>query len=159
MSALRRAQLLPRSGIGVLAPWLVIAPPGIPAIRIDLRLLDRVRMHSEPGVVLVCRDLEVALDIADGLEAAHRVVVEAAPWTLENNGADKPLPAGDPHDRANRPASFGRLAIMSSSPDGEPRSDDTLAGFIYELTEPTMLVGRTDTNHVIINHRSISRVH
>ena len=36
-----RQRLLPRSGIGVEAPWLVIAPPGNPIIRLDARLLDR----------------------------------------------------------------------------------------------------------------------
>src|SRR5439155_6207148 len=39
-----RTKLLPRSGIGVEAPWLVIAPPGNPIIRLDARLLDRVEL-------------------------------------------------------------------------------------------------------------------
>src|SRR5690242_10640332 len=39
-----RTRLLPRSGIGVDAPWLVIAPPGNPIIRLDARLLDRVEL-------------------------------------------------------------------------------------------------------------------
>jgi len=43
-TALDRARLLPRSGIGVDAPWLVIAPPGNPIIRLDARLLDRVEL-------------------------------------------------------------------------------------------------------------------
>ena len=41
-----RAKLLPRSGIGVIAPWLVIMPPGNPAICIDLRMLDGVRIGA-----------------------------------------------------------------------------------------------------------------
>ncbi len=36
--------LLPRSGIGVDGPYLVIAPPGNPAISLDSRLLDRVEL-------------------------------------------------------------------------------------------------------------------
>lgn len=34
--------LLPRSGIGVNGPYLIIAPPGNPAIALDARLLDRI---------------------------------------------------------------------------------------------------------------------
>lgn len=37
-------ELLPRSGIGVRVPYLVIAPPGNPAISLDARLLDRVEL-------------------------------------------------------------------------------------------------------------------
>jgi len=40
--------LLPRSGVAVVAPWLVIAPAGNPIIRLDLRLLDRVEIRPEP---------------------------------------------------------------------------------------------------------------
>lgn len=36
-----RSQLLPRSGIGVVGPWLVIALVDAPVVRLDLRLLDR----------------------------------------------------------------------------------------------------------------------
>ena len=39
-----RSELLPRSGIGVDAPYLVIAPPGNPVISLDARLLDRVEL-------------------------------------------------------------------------------------------------------------------
>jgi hypothetical protein len=38
----KEGALLLRSGIGVEGPFLVIAPPGNPAIRLDARLLDRI---------------------------------------------------------------------------------------------------------------------
>lgn len=180
MDTLRRAELLPKSGIGVVAPWLVIAPPGNPVIRIDLRLLDRVELigkadiegddggegdAAETGssderrdVLLVCGDLEVALVVADGPEAAARIAAEALPWTREHGGEEKPLPTALARDRTG-PASFGRLVVMSSTPDAEVCSDDELAGYVYELTEPVMRVGRTDDNHIIIKHRSISGDH
>ncbi|NVB81974.1 MAG: hypothetical protein HOV81_26570 [Kofleriaceae bacterium] len=101
MDALHRAQLLPKSGVGVVAPWLVIAPPGNAIIRIDLRLLDRVRLHGddegdEPddahdalsNLILVCGDLEIAIYVADGPEAVQRIRAEAAPWTRDNGGVD-----------------------------------------------------------------------
>jgi len=41
---LSRGDLLPRSGIGISGPHLVIAPPGNPVIGLDARLLDRVEL-------------------------------------------------------------------------------------------------------------------
>ena len=180
MDFLRREKLLPKSGVGVVGPWLVIAPPGNPVIRIDLRLLDRTELlgeiderdaaHDDPDapdavsdrrrdVILVCGDLEVALYIADGAEAAERIVADSAPWTRENGGAEKPTPNANVPDRASRSTSYGRLVVISSTPDAEIRPDDELAGCVYELTKPAMLVGRTSDNDIIIDHRSISRDH
>lgn len=126
--------LLPRSGIGVDGPYLVIAPPGNPVIRLDSRLLDRVELIGRsptvpyalstaaaggavagalsviPGGVFLCagmaylaherfsegrrrsrsRDLllalgnlEVALHVADGPEAAKRIADALSPYTRE----------------------------------------------------------------------------
>ncbi len=41
--------LLPRSGIGLDGPHLVIAPPGNPAIALDARLLDRIELINRSG--------------------------------------------------------------------------------------------------------------
>jgi hypothetical protein len=105
-----RTQLLPRSDVGVMAPWLVIAPPENPIIRVDLRLLDSVGIcsdhdegadaeelageHGESSpqtaqqdprceLVLCCNGLEVGVYIADGREAVERLVAEALPLTRE----------------------------------------------------------------------------
>ncbi len=56
-----RTKLLPRSGIGVGAPWLLIAPPGNPVIRLDARLLDRVELIGRsPTAPLVASGLATA---------------------------------------------------------------------------------------------------
>jgi hypothetical protein len=129
-----RARLLPRSGIGVDGPWLVIAPPGNPIIRLDARLLDRIELIGRsptaplvaaavaaaglgaaalsliPGGIFACvglgylaqerfgearrrarsrdlllalGDLEVALHVADGPEAAKRIADQLAPYTRD----------------------------------------------------------------------------
>lgn len=96
---LDRSRLLPRSGLAVLPPWLIIAPPGNPIIRLDLRALDLIAVRAEhdnepdeddvPGddrrsdVVLVCGDLEVAIYIADGPDAVAEIVRQARPFTRE----------------------------------------------------------------------------
>ncbi|HEY5920144.1 MAG TPA: hypothetical protein VIV11_00680 [Kofleriaceae bacterium] len=97
-----RSKLLPRSGVGVVEHWLVIAPPGNPVIRIDLRGLDCIELLEEDeterraatdrpedwasNVILSCGDLDVGFYIADGSEAAQRIVREAAPMTREGGG-------------------------------------------------------------------------
>jgi hypothetical protein len=143
-----RGRLLPRSGIGVDGPWLVIAPPGNPVIRLDARLLDRVELIGRsptaplitsgiatagvaaaalsivPGGVFACAglaylaherfsearrrsksrdlllalgDLEVALHIADGPEAAKNISDELAPYTR-----DAPITRPEVYEDAKR---------------------------------------------------------
>jgi pSer/pThr/pTyr-binding forkhead associated (FHA) protein len=59
---------------------------------------------------------------------------------------------------------------VKGSPDGTPVTDEArharlvvmssnFAGVEYELTEPSTVLGRTDENDIVINHRSISRNH
>ncbi len=143
-----RTRLLPRSGIGVEAPWLVIAPPGNPIIRLDARLLDRVELIGRsptaplvasgiatagvaaaalslvPGGVFACAglaylaherfsearrrsrsrdlllalgDLEVALHVADGPEAAKGIAEQLAPYTR-----DAPITRPEVYEDAKR---------------------------------------------------------
>ena len=146
--AIDRQRLLPRSGIGVDAPWLVIAPPGNPIIRLDARLLDRVELIGRsptapliasglatagvaaaalsvvPGGVFACAglaylaherfsearrrarsrdlllalgDLEVALHVADGPEAAKGIAEQLAPYTR-----DAPITRPEVYEDAKR---------------------------------------------------------
>src|SRR3954467_14429897 len=143
-----RTRLLPRSGIGVDAAWLVIAPPGNPIIRLDARLLDRVELIGRsptgpliasglatagvaaaalsivPGGVFACAglaylaherfsearrrarsrdlllalgDLEVALHVADGPEAAKGIAEQLAPYTR-----DAPITRPEVYEDAKR---------------------------------------------------------
>jgi hypothetical protein len=58
---LERSQLLPRSGIGVHGPYLIIAAPGNPVIRLDTRLLDRIELIGRrPGGALVLAGMAAA---------------------------------------------------------------------------------------------------
>lgn len=147
-SNIDRARLLPRSGIGVDGPWLVIAPPGNPIIRLDARLLDRVELIGRsptaplitsgvatagvaaaalsivPGGIFACAglaylaherfsearrrqksrdlllalgDLEVALHIADGPEAAKHISEQLQPYTR-----DAPITRPEVYEDAKR---------------------------------------------------------
>lgn len=72
--------LLPRSGIGVDGPHLIIAPPGNPMISLDARLLDRVELIGQsPGGPLVTSGAATAGAIAS-------VVVSFAGWPFVTAG-------------------------------------------------------------------------
>ncbi len=175
-------RLLPRSGVGVLAPWLVIAPAGNPVIRIDLRLLDSVeildsdeyeerdpsedaeeRERRRADVVLMCGDLDVAMYIADGPEAAMRIVREAAPLTRRNAGchdtsAAQPSPSVSLGERAT--SGDAKLIILSSHhPEYSVREPDELAGRSFDLAQPEVTIGRTDDNEIALDHESVSGKH
>jgi hypothetical protein len=82
----RRIERLPKSGLVVWDPWLVIARKDTPIIRLDLRALDGIELAvpddgAGSEVILVCGELEVGLGVADGPEAAERLVRDAAPLT------------------------------------------------------------------------------
>ena len=99
-----RAKLLKRSGVGIAGPWLVIAPPGNPVIRLDLRALDHVdvrsngkrRARSRPAskeqryrrreLLLIRGECVVALYIADGAMATRRIARNAAKMTRSAMG-------------------------------------------------------------------------
>jgi pSer/pThr/pTyr-binding forkhead associated (FHA) protein len=49
----------------------------------------------------------------------------------------------------NAPGGYGKLVVLSSN----------FAGKEFELSRPQMIIGRTDENDIVINHRSISRNH
>jgi hypothetical protein len=165
-------RLLPQSRAGVVGPWLVIATPGNPVVRVDLRLLDQVRVRSkeddddevpeEPGdpavpprhdrrceLVLSCFELDVGIYIADGPEAVERLVQEAAPFTREKNGAEHTLKSIDASVPAELPPANGKLVVLESE----------LAGMELELNRPNMTIGRADENDLVIDHVSMSRTH
>jgi hypothetical protein len=173
-----RAPLLPQSGIGVVGPWFVIAPAGHPVIRLDVRFLDRVEIRTERDeetdeadedpehdrgceIILACGDLEVAVYVEDGPEGAQHIVNQCAPFTrqVSRERATQPALVASPIERVSRRAEYGKLVVISSTPDAESVSTDGLAGYTYELTRPKMMVGRTNDNDIIIVHRSISREH
>lgn len=102
-----RSKLLPRSGLGVVDRWLVIAPPGNPVVRVDLRGLDQIRVQTDEdfdsdddapatgsdndprqNLILGCGELEIAVYVADGSEAVEQLVREASPHTRGARGVD-----------------------------------------------------------------------
>ena len=85
--------------------------------------------------------------------------VATAPITAQANRAQVAVADTDPQGRPIASAAqvaaltatpaYGKLVIVSSN----------FAGKEYELTRPQMIIGRTDENDIVVNHRSISRNH
>ena len=79
-----------------------------------------------------------------------------APITTRGLGIADTDPAGRPvqtnaqiQAQVNPQTGYGKLVVLSSN----------FAGKEFELTRPQMIVGRTDENDLVVNHRSISRNH
>ncbi|MBC7977879.1 MAG: FHA domain-containing protein, partial [Myxococcales bacterium] len=56
---------------------------------------------------------------------------------------------GPEHTARDAPGGYGKLVVLSSN----------FAGKEFELSRPQMIIGRTDENDIVVNHRSISRNH
>ncbi len=79
-----------------------------------------------------------------------------SPATARGLGVADTDPAGRPvqtnaqiQAQVNPQTGYGKLVVLSSN----------FAGKEFELTRPQMIVGRTDENDLVVNHRSISRNH
>jgi len=166
--------VLPMSGIGVIAPWLVLAPIGHPVIRLDLRRLDRVEVLKDVSeddddaeavvdrwsLLLVCGQLEVAMFVADGLEAVQRLVREATPLTRDHAATDdhpsaRAVATDVAPEASPGPATHASLLFLNEIAVESGR----LPPRKYDLIKPVMIVGRTDDIDIAIEHTSISRRH
>jgi hypothetical protein len=100
-----RKQLLPRSGVDIVAPWLIVAPDSNTVVGLDLRLIDLVEVCSErdeddelwlnhdarSDLVLTCGDLAIAVYVADGPDAVEHLVAEAATITGAALSTESPM--------------------------------------------------------------------
>jgi pSer/pThr/pTyr-binding forkhead associated (FHA) protein len=69
--------------------------------------------------------------------------------TADTDPAGRPVATAAQVAAMHQPAAYGRLVVVSSN----------YAGKEFDLTRPQMIIGRTDENDLVINHRSISRNH
>jgi pSer/pThr/pTyr-binding forkhead associated (FHA) protein len=87
--------------------------------------------------------------------SAQAAAAAAAPARPPVSGTGDTDPAGRPVANAaqvaalSQVAAYGKLVVISSN----------FAGKEFDLTRPQMIVGRTDENDIVVNHRSISRNH
>lgn len=67
----------------------------------------------------------------------------------DTDPAGRPIATAAQIATLTQPVGYGKLVVVSSN----------FAGKEFDLTRPQMIVGRTDENDLVINHRSISRNH
>ncbi len=68
----------------------------------------------------------------------------------DTDPAGRPIATPAVHGNINQPVvGYARMVVLSSN----------FAGSEFELSRPQMIIGRTDENDIVINHRSISRNH
>jgi pSer/pThr/pTyr-binding forkhead associated (FHA) protein len=108
-----------------------------PIERIDPALLAASR-GGLPTPVMVGNPHATMVALADTDPNQQAARIAAAAAGMPPQMAAAPAPSG-----------FARLVILSSN----------FAGQDFELTKPQMIIGRTDDNDVVVNHRSISRNH
>jgi pSer/pThr/pTyr-binding forkhead associated (FHA) protein len=110
--------------------------------------IDRVdSQHPAPQL-----PTEVIPSVALGSPAPHAMVPQIASGSNRPPGA-APDPAihqiGPATAPATAPRGYGKLVVLSSN----------FAGKEFDLSRPQMIIGRTDENDIVVNHRSISRNH
>jgi len=77
--------------------------------------------------------------------APNRTMVAIA----DTDPAGRPVASAAAVAALTAPIGYGKLVVLSSN----------FAGKEFELSRPQMIIGRTDENDIVINHRSISRNH
>ncbi len=80
-----------------------------------------------------------------GTPAPNRSPVAVA----DTDPAGRPVATAAQVAALTQPVGYGKLVIVSSN----------FAGKEFDLTRPQMIIGRTDENDIVVNHRSISRNH
>lgn len=154
------------------------------AERVQLRVSDQVQI-GDYKLFLKAQGLEhvdeaktVPIERIETATTVDAVAVEPAPAPVGTPppGAVPPVPqmVGNPNrtmvaiadtDPAGRPiASAAVVASVASltAPVSHARLvvlSSNFAGSEFELSRPQMIIGRTDENDIVINHRSISRNH
>src|SRR5450755_843298 len=144
------------------------------AERVSLRISDQVQI-GDYKLYLKAEGVEQVDDARTmPIERIENLVTDAMPAVQANGTAPQTAIPGTPPppvsralgvadtDQAGSPVAtaaqraaltettgYGKLCVLSSN----------FAGKEFELTRPQMIVGRTDENDLVINHRSISRNH
>jgi ABC transport system ATP-binding/permease protein len=145
------------------------------AERVSLRVSDQVQI----GDYKLYLKAEGAERADDGMTTPlARVEAQVPPDAMSSvvGGAPHAIPATpssmippnrlavadtDPGSRSIGPATAAAVAAMSA-PGGYGRLvvvSSNFAGKEFELSRPQMIIGRTDENDIVVNHRSISRNH
>jgi pSer/pThr/pTyr-binding forkhead associated (FHA) protein len=144
------------------------------AQRTALTISDRVQI-GDYLIELKAEGAEVAVAGAD--DGKTQPIERMDPAMLARQGMPTPAMVGSPHatmvaladtdpnqqaariaQAAGAPMAVAPMANVSGNARLVVLSSN-FAGQDFELTKPQMIIGRTDDNDIVVNHRSISRNH
>lgn len=119
--------------------------------------IERVDSQTATDVIAVpagapTQPLGVPPIAASGLAAQQQLVGNPNRTLVaiaDTDPAGRPVATAAAVAALTASAGYGKLVVLSSN----------FAGKEFELSRPQMIIGRTDENDIVINHRSISRNH
>jgi pSer/pThr/pTyr-binding forkhead associated (FHA) protein/tetratricopeptide (TPR) repeat protein len=143
--------------------------------RVPVTEQDRIQIGDYLLELRVDRGAQDGFGVASVTQTAPMEVVSASDLqSIPPSAMPPPIPmdAGNGHGQLMRPAGFapgvGDGSAMSATTVPMPVAETparlvvvspNFAGREFILDKPAMVIGRTDDNDVVINHRSISRHH
>ena len=145
------------------------------AERVSLRVSDQVQIGDyklylkaegveqvDDARTMPIERVEAATDIMPAVTAAGTApmpivpagtpqppLTRAAVGVADTDPAGRPIASAAQVAALTQPAGYGKLVVISNN----------FAGREFDLSRPQMIIGRTDENDIVINHRSISRNH
>ncbi|MDB4955151.1 MAG: domain containing protein [Myxococcales bacterium] len=148
------------------------------AERVSLRVSDQVQI-GDYKLYLKAEGVEQVDDARTMPIERIETPTEAMPSVNNNPTAQLPAQAPPAAAAAPAPASRSQVATADTDPAGRPVAtaaqvaalnpttgygklvvvSSNFAGKEFDLTRPQMIIGRTDENDLVVNHRSISRNH
>lgn len=154
------------------------------AERVQLRVSDQVQIgdyklflkaegieHVDDAKTVPIERIETATTVDAVAVENPAPTVPLAPPAPSSVPPAAPQMVGNPNrtmvaiadtDPAGRPIASAAVVASLSAPVGHARLvvlSSNFAGSEFELSRPQMIIGRTDENDIVINHRSISRNH
>ncbi len=116
----------------------------------DARTMPIERIEGPPTDVMPVQAAPTTPMQAPVVPATPAPVANRTPAaTADTDPGGRPVATAAQVAALTQPAGYGKLVVVSSN----------FAGKELDLTRPQMIIGRTDENDLVINHRSISRNH
>ena len=114
----------------------------------DARTMPIERIDTPPAEMAAVAPPPASIPTTP-MPAQARPAPAAQMAVADTDPAGRPVATAAQVAALTAPASYGKLVIISSNYPGKE----------LDLTRPQMIIGRTDENDLVINHRSISRNH
>jgi pSer/pThr/pTyr-binding forkhead associated (FHA) protein len=138
----------PTEAMGAITPTAATTVPsnGTPTLPMSAQAANGATNGAPaPAPAPATSGLASGLASAQMVGSPNRTMVAIA----DTDPAGRPVATAAAVAALSAPVGYGKLVVLSSN----------FAGKEFELSRPQMIIGRTDENDIVVNHRSISRNH